>query len=449
MTPLAHIDDLEFISPDSDVEGMGAGAGMRVCATVTTTRQSGARMFRDEAALCVDLCGDICRYRDDDGEVVLDFAHRRRLVIQRQRGTYSVDSLYPTVAFRVAERTNRERIVAAMETTIETDDSESTYPLLPALFAHQLSLATDGDDDVQRVRVGDDVRWQCGQHLLLSHSLRVRRIAPDKAREFVRFARYHLRGHPLILAHLQALAGLPVRMTWVQHGADELQTQELTVTRVEPSPVDGYRLEGLERVPTDSDFWSQHLHDTLNAGELDQRRVEQDILRALDAARADGRYDEAVLLCLEYAMQNGPLPPGIDSLAPFMGDPGAQAIMACVAGQRQVRNEADAHTLIGSIRALRGHFVAKRHVLMMLEAHLYAAIEAYDQAERLYREIVSCNRYLAAVYKDLGDLFAGRFDMDRAWRCWQLARHLAPQHQRLDGVNRRESKLRAAHPEYF
>ena len=99
--------------------------------------------------------------------------------------------------------------------------------------------------------------------------------------------------------------------------------------------------------------------------------------------------------------------------------------MACVVGQQQIKSDEDAHTLIRSFQALRGHFTAREHVLMSFEANLMASLKNFDEAEILYREILARNRYLTGVYKDLGDLFASRFDMDRAWRCWDLARQLA------------------------
>lgn len=420
------------------------GAGLRIRARLVTNWRGDSGSRSEETALCVDLLGDVCRYQRPDCDVVLDFARRQTLRLFRDQGAYCLDSLYPEVAFRVSELANRERILAALEPT-----QHRRYPLLPELFAHQLSLPADGERELHCSATADELRWHCDEHLLFSHSLRAHRLSPAHAREFVRFVRYHLRGHPSVLTHLQELAGLPERITWVQHGADEVQTQVLTVDGIEPSPVAGHGLEQLARRAGADDPWSVHVHETSVAGELDRRRVEQRLLRALEAAQVEGRYGEAVLLCLEYAMQNGPLPPGIDTLEPFMGDPGAQAVMACVMGQQQVTSEADARTLIRSIRALRGHFTAYKHVLMMFEAHMLTAIDELDEAEALYREILACNRYLSAVYKDLGDLFVARFAMDKAWRCWDLARQLAPQHQRLAPVERFEASLRAKHPEYF
>ena len=421
-------------------------ADVRIVATLETVRASDGERQRERANLRVDLCGDVCIYNESDCDAVLDFARQRQLWVFRARGRYRGDSLYPVVAFRASELLNRTHILA------DLDAEAARYPWLPALFAHQLSIGRGGDDELSRSWAGDELRWHLGEHLLFTHSRRLTRLAPAHARAFTRFARYHLRGHPVILAYLQELAGLPERMTWIQHGPGEVQTQILTIDGVARAPVsrlDAYRLDGLTREPSADDPWSVAIHEAMSGGELGKRRADQQLVRALDAARAQGQHDEAVLLCLEHAMQNGPLPPGIDSLEPFMADPGAQAVMACVVGQQQIKSDADAHTLIRSFRALRGHFTAREHVLMSFEANLLASIKDFARAEILYREILARNPYLTGVYKDLGDLFASRFDMDRAWRCWDLARQLCPQHPRLVAVERFEAKLRAAHDEYF
>lgn len=444
-------EELEYLGTQPAVP---VDADVRIRATLTTGVVRDGATHDEATELTIELGDDVCRFHQSaresapELEIILDFARRRRVAIARGQGTYRADSLYAEVAFRAAELTNRQRLADVLQTS-----SDTTHPLSPALFAHQLSLATasgdDSGDGLRRSSDGDRESWHADERLLFSHSRRVRRLSPTQADRFVRFARYHLRGHPVILDYLRDLSGLPERMTWVQYGADERHTQTLTIAAIEPATAVEYRLDGLRRMPGADDWWSVYVHETTVDGELGKRRVAQELARAVELARTDGRYDEAVLLCLEYSMQNGPLPPGIATLEPFMGDPGAQAIMACVVGQQQVNNEADARTLIGSIRALRGHFTDHQHVLMMFEACMLTAIAEYDEAEALYRKILTHNRYLAGVYKDLGDLFVARYDMERAWRCWELARQLAPEHQRLGPIERFEHTLRAAHPEYF
>jgi hypothetical protein len=63
--------------------------------------------------------------------------------------------------------------------------------------------------------------------------------------------------------------------------------------------------------------------------------------------------------------------------------------------------------------------------------------------------VLSRQPLLTGVWKDLGELYLGGYDAQRAWICWDAARRLAPMHPLLKDVGAREEKLLADYPDFF
>jgi tetratricopeptide (TPR) repeat protein len=70
-------------------------------------------------------------------------------------------------------------------------------------------------------------------------------------------------------------------------------------------------------------------------------------------------------------------------------------------------------------------------------------------AIELLARAIEANPRLTGAYKDLGDLYLQDWDMERAWRCWDIARGIAPSHPLLRGVADYEQMLLERYLEYF
>jgi len=66
-----------------------------------------------------------------------------------------------------------------------------------------------------------------------------------------------------------------------------------------------------------------------------------------------------------------------------------------------------------------------------------------------YSVALDGNRYLAGVYKDLGDLYYDAYETNVAWDCWDAARKIAPSLEMLDSVRDLEEHLETAYPRFF
>jgi hypothetical protein len=104
---------------------------------------------------------------------------------------------------------------------------------------------------------------------------------------------------------------------------------------------------------------------------------------------------------------------------------------------------------IRALTELEPAAMSRRHVLWAFEANFRASRGDPKGAKARLLQAIQANPRLTGAYKDLGDLFLGAFDASRAWRCWEIARSIAPDHPVLRAVTAGEARLANDHPEYF
>ena len=143
------------------------------------------------------------------------------------------------------------------------------------------------------------------------------------------------------------------------------------------------------------------------------------------------------------------MPPEIASQLKGNTDPRVKMLLGVLGAANDCR---DKDVLDHAIRALAGlepAATSKRHVLWAFEANFRASSGDSKGAKERLLQVIEANPRLTGAYKDLGDLFLGAFDARRAWRCWEIARGIAPGHPALRAVTALEVRLSNDHPEYF
>jgi hypothetical protein len=139
--------------------------------------------------------------------------------------------------------------------------------------------------------------------------------------------------------------------------------------------------------------------------------------------------------------------PAIDAAqkAQLQADPAIRATAAALAA-----TEPDAQRQAAAVlRQLRPQAGGKQYVLKLYEANLRARLGERTMARVLFADVLQANPALAGPYKDAGDLYFMSFDAPHAWRCWDIARRLAPQFANVKAIDAFEATLAARYPEYF
>jgi hypothetical protein len=82
------------------------------------------------------------------------------------------------------------------------------------------------------------------------------------------------------------------------------------------------------------------------------------------------------------------------------------------------------------------------HVLDVFKANMLTGMGRSDEARALFLDHLRRSPWLAAAYKDLGDLYYARYEMSRAWLCWEIGRSIAPGHPNWGKLRAYEDRLR-------
>jgi hypothetical protein len=378
--------------------------------------------------------------RTASAETVYDFANRRRIVIDLDAKTYVRYSLFDTLGFRVLELQNRERIAKGLATQNDSVPQPSI-----ADIEHVLSIASSTPaklsqsfDDGAVVFAGD------GHEMARWTDVGVEANASDM-KNFVRFIRYSTGGHPQILEQLAARHSIPNQLTFTFNQVFGVTTSHIAVSGRSSAdwPQDylaGYNLAGPVGNETDSVL---NRADRLSAKDAD------------DAARrslAELKADEAARLPLpifldvnEANLITGTAPPVTDDAKTLMQADPAVVLAASALG---AKSEGDLQKAIQTFTDLRQKAGAKGYVLEIFEANDRVHL-GDGSASKMFNDVLQKNPAIGSVYKDYGDFFLIRYDLARAWRCWDIGRRLAPQFANFAPVTEFEKSLVSQHPEYF
>ena len=109
----------------------------------------------------------------------------------------------------------------------------------------------------------------------------------------------------------------------------------------------------------------------------------------------------------------------------------------------------DVKTKLASLQQLVPVSGEKAYVLGIFRADMELTLGNRDAAAGLFLAALQKNPFLTGVWKDLGDNFATAADAADAWRCYDIARRIAPQHPLLKDVAAREDAVAKTHPELF
>ncbi|MFY2562094.1 tetratricopeptide repeat protein [Corallococcus terminator] len=423
----------------------------------------------------VRLEKDWLRYRETIGtDVLLDFARRRRIVLDEAVRTYREESLFATVGFRHMELANRE-----LGRSVIAAGKGDTSEFEPVMVEHHLSVldksrgrtidteaprsgglrgffrsVTGGSkrsDIAVASEQGHTVFATAAGRRLFSFSDEGMDAEPEQVRQFVRFLRYHYLGHPLILERLASGNRIPRDLHYFARQPFESQGHEvsLRVHTVDVVPDAALPLEGHCRVlrsnedrPVNASIERVLLGEVPDTEEVVTRRMAE----AQQSLRV-GRRLEGALTLLELTLEADVSLPELGSLLQQETDVHVQRLREALT--QPPRNEAEARAVVSTYVELRKSAGNRAHVLNTFQAATHRALREDAEARELLLVALEVNPFLAGAYKDLGDIYLSEYATWDAWLCWEAVRKLAPEHRLLKDVNAWEDTLAAEHPEYF
>ncbi|NTW51694.1 MAG: hypothetical protein HGB22_03820 [Chlorobiaceae bacterium] len=384
---------------------------------------------------------------------IVDFSLRRRFQIDNESKTYVEYSLYSTVGFRILELQNRQKMHQLFNKMFEPGTPQAAQFPSGEHGAiddeHNLSICIPGTSrNIVMTEKGDERIYTNENHQLARWRINGVAVNAADAQRFVKFIRFRVGGHPEILKRVAEEKIIPDKMVFTMHDMLSLCSRTLVITNIHTTDSASYNLAAYSKRKVSPS--ANKLEFILDQAESrSPKAIEADKSakrKAIDTVLQKGKIFDRLLGSLELALMGEPLQAFPDSQLLLMKtEPSITKFTKAMGAKTRDELKMAVQTLVD----LRSQAYTKSYLLKLFEASYRLRLVELDTAKNLFLEVLQSNPSLAGAYNDLGGLLYMRYDTPGAWRCWDIARRIAPQFPLSDKVNKLETSLVESFPEYF
>jgi len=398
------------------------------------------KMTTTEKNVRVLFGGDYLQIDDGDKQVIRDFAKRRRYDVDAAKKTVYESALLAELLGRSIELDNRIYLNDAMI------KAGAKLPFSLAASESELSMRdSKSRTKIDRREEKGVIRFTASRERLAEVSSEV--VAADEAtrKQFIRLLRYGAGIHPLILDALQNMTGIPRTVDFVHAATDE--HIRWAVTELKNVPDAPYVVAAAKREITDDDragaAATRALATTPQAFDSAMRKLIDDGVALADR----GETFDAFLTFQEVLLAAGQGVPKelADRNEQFKANPNVSALTSALHSQ----SEQETRDAAATLQKLATASKSKGYVVQIFLGNKQWSLDDSEPAVRNLLAVINEQPLLAGVWHDLGDMAMRGFDTTKAFDCWEIARHLAPNHFLLKNVTELEEELVKSHPEYF
>jgi hypothetical protein len=251
--------------------------------------------------------------------------------------------------------------------------------------------------------------------------------------------------HPEILEELQNLDGAPKWLRRTDPAFGGMERFEIVATKETPDAP--YALPPLEKTTLQNPVAAAAAAAVVASTAQSRAEAAKRLMTQANAAAEGGKPLEAILGYLEHNLVTG-VPWGDDfkrHREAIVSDANVKAFIGSLAPQ----NAEAAKAAIATLTRLAPVAGPKAYVLGIFRANANTRLGNRDAAVDLFTAALKENPFITGVWKDLGDALDTGYNAVDTWRCYELARIIAPTHNLLTDVARRETALAKNHPEFF
>ena len=382
--------------------------------------------------------------RDGKSLSVLDFATRRRHVIDTAASTYDTYSLFDVAGFRRFEIGHRKGMAGALQA------GGLQAHVTPLVYEEQsLSVPAARRRNALLPRVLDGaVLWSLDEQPLLRLGIAGSPVSGDDAVAFAQYLRYTWGGHPLVLKMLAGGKRIPAAFTLHYQEVGGAVTRHFRISRLVMDAPATYSLAAYRPRPLAAD--ASPLERVLaQAARLPPLGPQAHPALRAEAERlfAEEKPFDAFLSMLEDHFSTGAL---VEKLTPQQ----QLAMQECqpihdLTRALLAKDKEGIQAALATVQASRKQTGLDQPVLALFEGNLRAKLGQWPEATALYLQVLQAKPHMAAVYQDLGDALLAQFDAPNAWRSWDAGRAMAPSLRQFRKVNDLERSLLHDYPAFF
>ncbi|MDI3296076.1 hypothetical protein [Janthinobacterium tructae] len=378
---------------------------------------------------------------------VLDFATRRRYMIDTAASTYDTYSLFDVAGSRAAELHHRQGIAGMLklsgleqhatppvyeEQALSVPDNKRRGPLLPQVL--------DGA-----------VLWSLDEQPLLRLDIAGSPVSGDDATAFAQYLRYTWGGHPAVLTMLADGKRIPAAFTLHHQQIAGKVARHFRISAMTAGAPATYSLAAYRPRPlaADAPALERVLAQAARLPPLGPEAPQAHPALRAEAERlfAAEKPFEAFLSMLEDHFSTGAL---VDKLSPQQ----QLAMQTCqpihdLTRALLAKDKEGIQAALATVQGLRQQHGLEQPVLALFEGNLRAKLGQRQAAMALYLQVLQAKPHMAAAYQDLGDALYAQFDAPNAWRSWDAGRAMAPSLRQFRKVNDLERSLLHDHPAFF
>ena len=396
--------------------------------------------------LIVGLGANRLSVRQQDQKTIYDFDEKRIVTLHLEDRVYSSRSLYSEIAFRAAELRNRMRLRRLLtQAGVEEGDQPFDPFELETLFSLKLP-AGERAADIKTNSEGETLAFRRDEDVVVRFTPSELELPEAQHRMLSRLLTYDCRIHPEIRRQIEKPGRVPKRLAYRSTDAGAKITIRLELKKVErQSGGEAVIPDGFKRVTRPDDPLARII-DGLDRRECSTKKA---ILEFAEQAIEDGRPLDALLSLLEYTLQaeGRPFEEFKGYIKQVGDDETVRVFLSSI--NASTTDKEQAQEALKRLDTIHRKPLRKVYVLDVFRANLKLALGETQEAAKLFLAALEVNPHLIGAYKDLGELYYRSYQMDQAWRCWNTAYRLDPDHPMLKPIAQMERQLEETFPQYF
>lgn len=388
---------------------------------------------------------------------IYDFKKRRMFVLNNMDKTYSCESLYGILAFRLAELANRLVLNQVLSGVALKDKGLFDKFFSETMMSMQL-VGKGSAYKLEKAVLNGEAVYKYAGKTVASVKL-AGPLSAESRRQLSLYLIWETPLHPVIRQDiLKSGKAFQLLKSSLENPPVYNQKLALSLLKTESSEYKISIDQGFKELASASDPLSEVRTRIKELGGLVPADLKARTIAYAEAAREKKNYLDALLALTEYGLQTGEnLTDELRNMkSELEADQDCQLFMAAL---KAPQSEEEANLALGSLDMIERNKHEKSYLLDIFRANLIidlqrngsAEIKTAGQAdpEKSFLAVLKVNPFITGVYSDLGSYYESKYMQRYAWSCYDLARQFYPQHAMMLEVNEKEKKLAETCPEFF
>ncbi|GEM_PF-3417334 len=257
------------------------------------------------------------------------------------------------------------------------------------------------------------------------------------------FLKYYCGVHPSILKILKKKKEIPKKLNIYYSSFNDMTT--LTILSLRTNPLESFSLKDFSIVEGGKFEFSPLINgiQRLNSEFFNQNS--NNLLKVSKEALKNEHFLEAMLGFLEYQFESGKKfhssIEGKEERGLIEVALNEEVVIKLMSALRPPIDSKDAEKKLLNLRKLQEVANTHRHILLFVEASILRFQKKMEFSKILFLKLLERNPYLTEAWIELGYLYLEKKQFRNAWKCWDIAHKISPDHKRLMVIDRIKALL--------